>query len=219
MFPRSTLKADRCVEDQLNAPRPTRPVLSGSLEPVDAGADPARQIELAHETAWAVLRAAHDGGLAPIDLVERLGGLDELTTLWRHAEPATLPSSLLTLHVLRAWCRTQGAEAARLYRAGLIRAEVSHAVAGVVDPPQPQDVADLADAVLTSTYRDDLATALDRAAAFCAVIGAGRESDAHDRAGDDPVEATRQLRLAAGNARAARDLTRAAKAWRAGTLQ
>lgn len=193
--------------------------MSGSLDPADAGADPARQIELAHDTAWAVLRAARTGAQAPVDLVERMGGLDELTTLWRHAEPATLPASLLTLHLLRAWCRTQGAEAARIYRAGLPRAEVSHAVVGVVEPPGPQDMADLADAVLTSTYRDDLAIALERAAAFCAVIGAGRESEAHDRAGDDPEEATRQLRLAAGNARAARDLARAANAWRAGKLQ
>ena len=166
-----------------------------------------------------MLRAARSGGPPPIDLVERLGGLDELTTLWRHAEPATLPASLLTLHLLRAWCRTHGAEAARLYRLALPRAEVSHAVVGVVEPPGPQDMAVLADAVLTSTYRDDLAIALERAAAFCAVIGAGREVEAHDRAGDDPDEATRQLRLAAGNARAARDLTRAAAAWRAGNLQ
>jgi hypothetical protein len=194
-------------------------VLSGSLEAPDAAADPARQIELAHGTAWAVLRAARNGAPPPVDLVERLGGLDELTTLWRHAEPATLPASLLTLHVLRAWCRTQGEEAARIYRSGLPRAEVSHAVAGVVEPPGPQDIAALADAVLSATYTDDFAIALERAAAFCRVIGAGREAVAHDRAGDDPDEATRQLRLARGNAKAAADLTRAANAWRAGALQ
>jgi hypothetical protein len=224
MFLRPTLKTAPAgvptpTGAPLTPPRPHRPVLSGAIDPADPGADPARQVELAHDTAWAVLRAARTGGEAPVDLVERLGGLDELTALWRHAEPGTLPSSLLTLHVLRAWCRAQGAEAARLYRAGLRRAEVSHVVAGVVEPPGPQDIADLADAVLTSTYRDDLAIALERAAAFCAVIGAGREADAHDRAGDDPDEATRQLRLATGNARAARDLGRAAAAWRAGALQ
>lgn len=203
------------------SPTHRRPLSRASLDgvPASGDTDPAAAVELAHTTAAAVLRAGRDPAMpAPVDLVERLGGLDELARLWSDAEEGTLPSTLLTLYLLREWCRSRGAEAARLYRDGAIRAEVSHAVAGVVAPPGPEDVARLADAVLTSTYRGDLAVALERAAAFSRVVGAGREVAAHDRAGDDPEHATRELRLAAGNTRAARALEQAARAWRAGTL-
>jgi hypothetical protein len=185
----------------------------------DDGWGEADRSALAHRTAAAVLNAARSGETdPPVDLVERLGGLETVAELWQHAEPGSLPRTLLALHLLRAWCRGNGREAARLYREGLVQAEVDHAVAGVVSPPGPEDVAAVADAVLTSTYSGDLAVALERAAAFCLVVGSGRRSEAHTLAGSDPAEATRQLRLAEGNARAARDLTLAAKSWRAGTL-
>lgn len=205
----------------MTSPRPRRPVPRASLDGVaSAGTDdPAATVELAHATAAAVLRAGRrvDSDV-PVDLVERLGGLDELAALWQDAEPGTLPATLLTLYLLREWCRGSGAEAARLYREGQHPAEVDHAVAGVVAPPGPADVAVLADAVLHSTYRGDLAVALERAAAFSRVVGAGRRAVAHSRAVDDADDATRQLRLATGNDRAARDLEQAARAWRAGTL-
>ena len=183
------------------------------------GGDPARRVELAHVTAGAVLRASREGSVeAPVDLVERIGGIEVLAELWRDAEAGTLPATLLTLHLLRTWCRQSGSEAARLYGIGVVREEVAHVVAGVALPPGPDDVASVADAVLTSTYAGDLAVALERAAAFSIVVASGRRSVAHDRAGDDAIEATRQLRLAEGNDRCARDLTQAARAWRAGQL-
>jgi hypothetical protein len=211
-------------EHALSTPRPRRPALRASLDGRVPGTgsvsgDPGERRELAHATAAAVLAAARSGGSAPpVDLVERLGGLDVLVELWRDAERGSLPATLLTLHLLRAWCRGSGAEAARLYRAGHADAEVADVVVGVVSPPGPEDLAAVADAVLTSTYTGDLGVALDRAAAFCEVIATGRRAQAHSRAGDDAEEATRQLRLAAGNDRAATDLRAAAGAWRAGVL-
>lgn len=208
----------------MSAPTPKRPVVRASMDNEmsgydGVGGDPARRVELAHTTAAAVLRAARDGDVvAPVDLVERIGGIEVLAELWRDAEAGSLPATLLTLHLLRTWCRQSGTEAARLYGIGVVREEVASVVAGVVLPPGPRDVADVADAVLTSTYAGDLAVALERAAAFSTVVASGRRSVAHDRAGDDPTEATRQLRLAVGNDRCARDLTQAARAWRAGAL-
>jgi len=206
----------------VSEPRPHhRPLPRASFDGVAASADhdPAASAELAHATAAAVLRAGRSGQEpVPLDLVQRLGGLDELAALWQDAEPGTLPATLLTLYLLREWCRGSGAEAARLYRDGQHHAEVAHAVAGVVTPPGPEDVATLADAVLTSTYRGDLAVALERAAAFSRVVGAGRRAAAPDRARDDVDDATRHLRLAAGNERCARELEQAARAWRSGTL-
>jgi hypothetical protein len=187
--------------------------------PSPYGDDPAARSELAHRSAEAVLRRGREGpGDPPLDLVERLGGLDALAALWQDAEPGTLPATLLTLYLLREWCRGSGGEAARLYRLGSARAEVASVVAGAADPPGPADMLALADAILGSTYRGDLAVALERAAAFADVVAAGRSADASDRAADDPEEATRQLRLARAGTRAAAALRRAARDWRAGQL-
>jgi hypothetical protein len=74
--------------------------------------------------------------------------------------------------------------------------------------------------VLTSVFDGDLAVALERAAAFSTVVGAGRLAlaDDADEHGDD-TEAARQTRLASGNARMADQLTQAARLWRADALR
>ena len=104
---------------------------------------------------------------------------------------------------------------------GVLAAEVSHAVAGVVDPPGPQEVHDLVDAVLHGVYAGDLAVALERAAAFCRVVSAGR--GAQDAPRSEPVHpggvardegARRGLALLD----TAADLSAGAVLWRAGQL-
>jgi hypothetical protein len=47
-------------------------------------------------------------------------------------------------------------------------------VAGVVDPPGPAEVSELADTVLRGVAAGDLSTTLDRAAAFTRVVSSGR---------------------------------------------
>jgi hypothetical protein len=113
-----------------------------------------------------------------------------------------------------------GEDAARVYAAGRPVAEVADAVAGVAEPPGPEEMAALGDAVLTSVFDGDLAVALERGAAFSRVVAAGRLSlaDDADEHGDD-TEAARQTRLASGNVRMADQLTQAARMWRAGTLR
>jgi len=205
----------------VNARPPRRPELRGGFgqtpDPDDVG--PGRREEVAHATAAAVLRRGREPGAEPpLDLVERVG-LTDLADLWRDSAPGTLPGALWTLYLLRTWCVADGAEAARLFALGSLEADVERVVAGVVEPPGPHDVLALADAVLTSTFRGDVAIAFERAAAFDRVIAAGRRSNAHDRAADDPDEATRQLRLAQGNLRGAAGLEAAARAFRDGTLR
>ena len=203
---------------------PRRPALRASWDSIVGDADPADRSALAHSTAAAVVRLGRSEQ-GDADLTARLvgladeAGLDALADLWRESAPDSLPGTLWALYLLRTWVQVSADEAARVYAAGRRVAEVSDAVAGVADPPGPAEVARLGDAVLTSVFDGDLAVALERAAAFSRVVGAGRlalADDADDR-GDDP-EAARQTRLASGNVRMADQLTRAARLWRADTL-
>ncbi len=198
--------------------QPRRPHLRGDWgqTPCPLGADePGARRELAHATASAVLAA----GRADADRVDGLlrvaesVGLAELAELWRDAGPRTLPGALWTLYLLRTWCRLQGEDAARLFRAGRTVADVPAAVAGVQEPPGPRDIADLGDAVLRGAYEGDFAVALERAAAFSRVVSAGRVALAGDTA-----EGQDQLRLAAGNLTCAEQLEDSARAWREGAL-
>jgi hypothetical protein len=77
-------------------------------------------------------------------------------------------------------------------------------------------VAELGDVILTRAFVGDFAVALERAAAFCRVVAAGRAHTADDC--DDDSEAHRQTRLAQGNVRMAEALEHAALLWRNDSL-
>jgi len=206
------------------ARRPRRPTTRASFDSVTGAPDPAERSALAHETAAAIVRLGRskdDDELTTrlVGLADEVG-LDALSELWRDSSAESLPGTLWALYLLRTWVRRSGREAARVYAAGRCAAEVADVVAGVAEPPGPQEMADLGDAVLTSVFDGDLAVALDRAAAFSRVVGAGRLAlaDDADEHGDD-VEAARQTRLASGNIKMADQLSRAARLWRADTLR
>ncbi|WP_198663728.1 hypothetical protein [Jiangella endophytica] len=194
-----------------------RPQLRPDMPDLLGDPDPADRTAVAHATAAAVLQAARaEPGAAPrlLDLADRLG-LDEMAELWRGSGADTLPGTLWSLYLLRSWVHRNGAEAARVFAVGERVAEVSTAVAGVAHPPGPAEVAALGDAVLTSAFTGDFAVALERAAAFCRVVAAGRAHAADDLAED---EGQRQTRLAKGNLRMAEELERAAVLWRRNDL-
>jgi hypothetical protein len=176
----------------------------------------------AHATAAAVLRVGRGTDDTDPGRTQRLigladdVGLDEIAELWCDTGPDTLPGTLWSLYLLRTWVHRDGVDASRLFAAGQRVAEVSTAVAGVGEPPGPKEVADLGDAVLTSAFDGDFAIALERAAAFCRVVAAGRAHLADDSAEED--EGSRQTRLAQGNLRMAEELERAASLWRMGEL-
>jgi hypothetical protein len=192
--------------------RPRRPVRRPDLVELIAAGDaiePFRRTEIATATAVAVIsqgRAA--GGESLVDLAEKVG-LDTLADLWRGEPPASLPGALWALYLLRRWCRGNGPEVSRLYRAGLPLAPVDEVVAGAPDSPDPQAMVELADAVLTGAYDGDFAVALERAAAFFRIIAAGRV----DLAGQN-AERGRELTLADRNREVAEGLAAAAGNWR-----
>lgn len=190
---------------------PDLTALSGTVEQVE----PFARTELAAATAAAVIthgRAAGAGESSLVDLADRVG-LDTLAELWREEEPSSLPGALWALYLLRRWCHTNGAEVARLWRAGRPYAPAEEVVAGVADDPDPDAIARLADTVLSGAYAGDFAVALERAASFFRVVAEGRRQLA-----DGNSDAQHQQTLAARNDEAAAGLTLAASRWRQNPL-
>lgn len=198
-------------------PHRRRPLLAADVERLARGAsdgDPYAQLELAHATAAAVVRAGRDDEATTGDLVRLVDtvGLETLAELWQDAAADSLPGALWALYLLHTWCESQGEQVARLYREGRGYAPVDEVVAGVHDAADPQALRDLAAAILSGAYEGDFAGALDRAASFFRVIAAGRQALAADGETDE-------LRRAGRNLDRAGALHGAAQAWRAGRLR
>lgn len=201
--------------------RPRRPALFGpaAMDSLSGAPDPADLAEAAHATAAAIVdagRSADDPELTArlVRLVDD-HGLDTIADLWAGRPPRSLPGALWRLYLVREWVRRDPVGASVDYRAGQPVAQVPHVVAGVAQPPGPDEVRALADAVLTGVYAGDLDVALERAGAFCRVVVAGRALRADDECEDDASMLTRR---AASLQQTAEDLEAAARAWRARDL-
>lgn len=194
--------------------RPRRPSLKdpAALEAIGQPSDPIAALHAAHETAAALVhagRAADDPAVTErlVTIVDEIG-LPTLADLWSSRPAHTLPGALWRLYVLREWMRADPRGAAREYAAGIRFSEPDHAVAGV-EPPGPDEVRRVADAILRGVFAGDLAVALERAAAFCLVVSAGR---ADVSPGANAVVSAQRLQSMA------RDLAVCARLWRAGGL-
>ena len=145
--------------------------------------DPAERNDLAHQTAAAMIHGGRDRS-TDAELQRRLvelvdtEGLDLLAQLWSASPAGTLPGALWRLYLLREWTRRDSRLIAERYRLGAGRTEVAEVVAGVASPPGPQEVREVADAVLHGVFGGELDVALDRAAAFLYVLVAGIALDA-----------------------------------------
>lgn len=195
--------------------KPRRPSFRdpAALEALGEPSDPIGQLHAAHETAAVLVgtgRAAGDPATTArlVALADEIG-LSTLADLWASRPARTLPGALWRLYLLREWVRTDPAGAAREYAAGVRFTEPNHAVAGA-EPPGPDEVRRVADQILGGVFSGDLAVALERAAAFCHVVVAGRAEVGEGRAA--VMQAARLQTMAA-------DLTACAALWRAGTLE
>lgn len=181
----------------------------------EGGLDPAFVAEVAHVTAAAVVHRGRSTNNTDIHrrLVEFTDteGLDGLAALWADAPPVTLPGALWRLYALRAAVRTNPQQFSRWFSAGRTTAQVSDVVAGVADPPGPQEISTMANTVLNGAWTGDFDVALERFAAFCRVSALGRIR-LEDHHGLTAIKAARKLE------RTAEDLEAAARSWRAGTL-
>ena len=184
--------------------------------------DPAQVTEIAHETAAVLVgtgRAAEDPALTErlVSLVDELG-LSTVAELWADRPARSLPGALWRLYALREWVQRNPEEASADYAAGMRFTDVHHVVAGVAEPPGPAELQALTDAVLRGVFSGDLDLALQRAAAFCRVVAAGRADRAHSTDVTDREAAGRQTRRAANMLTTAEDLEAGAHLWRAGEL-
>lgn len=156
------------------------------LDGLPGGDDPALRAEVAHRSAALLVRGArsHQDETVIRRIVNLADehGLDTVADLWAGASPDSLPGALWRLYLLRSWVQTDPAAAAREFATGRRHAPVHEVVAGVVDPPGPDEVRELADTVLRGVAAGDLCTTLHRAAAFTRICASGRaelpESDA-----------------------------------------
>lgn len=198
-----------------------------SLEPaqteaIQGGFDPAERSELAHTTANALVHRAREAGdPAVADRLVRLvesEGIDTVATLWSDSPANTLPGALWRLYLLQDVVRRDPATVAERFQLGSAQAPVQTVIAGVDTPPSPQDVIEVADAVLAGVFMGDLDSALERAAAFCRVLATGTAMDADAIDTVDEKRASHATWGASSLVLTADELEEAARLWRADAL-
>lgn len=166
-----------------------KPVRRPNLDGTDLRPGPAEQSELAHELAGMVITdPSRTRDSASTERFVRLAdehGLEQIAQLWARSPAVSLPGALWRLYVLRTWIRRRGAEASRWYRTGLADggSTVAEVIAGTPPMPTPEELADVVDDIMRGAFRGDFAIALERAAAFVAIVTRGRAADDADNSG------------------------------------
>jgi hypothetical protein len=157
-----------------------RPLTPGEryFAEIEAGQDPALVAEAADRAATLIVRGARDADQAAVgDRLLHLAeteGIETIAELWSGAPADSLAGCLWRLYVLRSWVYADPVGVAHQYDAGRARAEVAGAVAGVADPPGPDELKTMIDQVLRGIAGSDFADVLFRAAAFARVVATGR---------------------------------------------
>lgn len=159
--------------------RPTQKT-SAFFDEVEGGADPALVTEAADRAAILLVRGARES--TDDAVAERLlhladtEGIEAIAEVWAHASADSLAGCLWRLFVLRQWVHAEPARVARAYDEGRARAQVARVVAGVADPPGPDQLRAMVDEVLRGIAEGDFADVLFRASAFARVVAAGTAS-------------------------------------------
>jgi hypothetical protein len=148
------------------------------FEEYAAGVDPALVTEAAERAAVLLVRGARatdDTGVAErlVHLADT-EGIEAIAELWSHAPAESLSGSLWRLYLLRSWVHADPSGVARQFESGRRHAEFARVVAGVADPPGPDELRQMIDEVLRGIAEGEFADVLLRAAAFARVVAAGR---------------------------------------------
>lgn len=174
-----------------------RPMQPGDrfLEEVAGGVDPIELREAADRAAALLVRGARDSDDPAV--TERLlhladtEGIETIAEVWAGAPADSLAGSLWRLYLLRSWVYADPYELARQFDAGRRGAPVARVVAGVAEPPGPEELKALVDQVLRGIAGSEFADVLLRAAAFAGVVATGRAALEHE-----PTEVRHTLALA-----------------------
>jgi hypothetical protein len=179
-----------------------RPMTPGDayFASLEGGSDPALVSEAADRAATLLVRGA--GASGDNETAQRVlhlaetEGLETLADLWSGAPAESLAGCLWRLYLLRTWVHTMPARVAAEFESGRADAQVARVVAGVEDPPGPDEVCAMIDDTLRGIVTGEFADVLLRAAAFARVVAVGR---AHLGAGEHArmLLLSEQLELAA----------------------
>ena len=139
-----------------------RPAVPGDrfFEGIEAEADPVLMAQAADRAAVLLVRGAR--------------GAEEIAAAWAQRPADTVAGCLWRLYLLRASVYADPVAVAREFEAGRARAVVDGVVAGVADPPGPDELRAMVDQVLRGISTGDFADVLLRAAAFARVVATGR---------------------------------------------
>ncbi|GAW49620.1 uncharacterized protein PD653_2335 [Nocardioides sp. PD653] len=150
------------------------------FESLVGGTDPALVSEAADRAAMLLVRGARTTGDA--EVAERLlhladtEGIETIAEVWSGSPADSLAGCLWRLYLLRSWVYADPAGVAREFEAGQRSAQVARVVAGVAEPPGPEQLKAMVDQVLRGIAGSDFADVLLRAAAFARVVATGRAS-------------------------------------------
>jgi hypothetical protein len=170
-----------------------------AIEARSGSVDPAELAEAAERAATLLVRGAHDSD--DDGIAERLlhladtEGIETIAEVWSGSPADSLAGCLWRLYLLRSWVYADPAGVARQYEAGRSGAPVARVVAGVEEPPGPDELRTMVDAVLRGIAGGDFADVLFRAAAFARVVATGR-AHLHDEPGASDTDVRRMLGLA-----------------------
>jgi hypothetical protein len=131
-----------------------RPLTPGAnfFDDIVGGEDPAQVSEAADRAATLLVRGAREAGDS--DTADRLlhladtEGIEAIAEVWSGSPADSLAGCLWRLYLLRSWVYAAPATVAREFDAGRARAQVADVVAGVADPPGPEELKAMADEVL-----------------------------------------------------------------------
>lgn len=169
------------VDDAPQRPRQHHRPAARTGEFFDAfagGQDPALVSEAADRAATLLVRGARDSGDDTV--AERLlhladtEGIEAIAEVWSASAADSLAGCLWRLYLLRSWVHAEPAAVAGQFDAGRARAEVARVVAGVAEPPGPDELESMIDEVLRGIAFGDFADVLFRAASFARVVATGR---------------------------------------------
>lgn len=150
------------------------------FDALGGGSDPAEVTEAADRAATLLVRGAREAGDEVI--AERLvhladtEGIEAIAEVWSGSPADSLAGCLWRLYLLRSWVYANPVAVAREFEAGRSHAEVARVVAGVADPPGPDDLKTMVDQVMRGIVGGDFADVLLRAASFAKVVAHGRAS-------------------------------------------
>lgn len=189
VLPGDSARASAAYRVRVSRPH-HRPAQKTSLffDGVEGGTDPALVTEAADRAATLLVRGARESSDGEVtDRLLHLAdteGIEAIAELWAGAPADSLAGCLWRLYLLRQWVHAEPVRIARAYDEGRARAQVARVVAGVADPPGPDQLKAMVDEVLRGIAEGDFADVLFRASAFARVVAAGNAST-HDASDED----------------------------------